>query len=226
MKTRKLSAVQKYRLSFIVVSSIIALALATSAQGTIIATFADPTAGTTPSTPFFEINFNTNWIYGGWDDTQTGLNLIVMGSTYSDAYFTMTDVKINGVQSWLYGQQTDGGTIKMYKNNDPITATPLATITFDHAWVNLNSFGGTELQLGSGEDNVVIDCPTAGPITDESFAFSFTSRQNISGNPNDPSQGFTATASFTSSATLVPEPATMIMLIAGSIVSLRRRIKK
>jgi len=51
-----------------------------------------------------------------------------------------------------------------------------------------------------------------------SFSFSFVNQMPLNGNPND---GYTATASFTSSA--VPEPATMCLLALGGLAVLIRR---
>jgi hypothetical protein len=51
-----------------------------------------------------------------------------------------------------------------------------------------------------------------GSLTDESFAFGFGNQLPLSGDWN---KGYTATASFTSSA--VPEPATLVLLGTAGI---------
>ena len=72
-------------------------------------------------------------------------------------------------------------------------------------------------------NNVVITGSKIGSATlsNESFSFSFANQEALSGNW-DEGFGFTATASFTSSAT-VPEPATMCLLGLGTLSLLRRK---
>lgn len=169
-----------------------------TAQAITIATFADPAAD--GSTPLFTLSGMT--LTGGW--SATGLNLLTPGipaPDFPDAHFTLTPLTVSpsGV--------TSGGSILF----TDASSAPLFTIMFDSGQLSPIAFGATEfLSL-----NVV---SFSGPIVPpglnmESFAFSFA-------NQTVTPLGFTATASFTSSA--VPEPAS-IMLLAGGVASLIRR---
>ncbi|MFA5554181.1 MAG: PEP-CTERM sorting domain-containing protein [Phycisphaerae bacterium] len=186
------------------------LLIASSAHATItIATFADPTADA--STPLFTVDFNGSLITGGW--AGTGLNLNVLSSTtYYDAVFTITDVTITSDSDPFFGFKTEGGTIKFFESDQ---TTEILTVEFNVGWVTISQLGGADFE---GQDVTITGPALGGLILDEeTFAFSFTNQLPIQGDLTD---GFTATAAFTSSA--VPEPATIILLSLGSLAIFNR----
>lgn len=181
-----------------------------SAQATMtIATFADPTAD--GSTPLFTVDFNGSLITGGW--TGTGLNLNVLSSTtYYDAVFSITDITITSESDPFFGFKTEGGIIKFFESDQ---TTEILTVEFNVGWVTLSQLGGADFE----SEDVTITGPALGSLIldEETFAFSFTNQLPIQSDLKD---GFTATASFTSSA--VPEPATVTLLSLGSLTIFKR----
>jgi len=181
-----------------------------------ILTFADPLQ-ITQVTPLFTVNLLTDTITGGWADTKTGLFLKVSysGNTYDDAFFTMTDVSYTGPTS---GGVTEGGTIKFFKDGQSTSTTPLIQIDFASGSVSPYGIAGMDEFFANG---VVITGSEIGStqLLDESFSFSFANQKALSGNWN---KGFTATASFTSSA-VVPEPVTICLLGLGALSLIRRK---
>ena len=174
-----------------------------------IATFDDPAVDGT--TPLFEINLTSNTMTGGWDDSQTGLDLDVVcsGHIFNDAFFTMTPLTYTGNIS---GGSTGSGIIQ-FRSDGEGTGTapidPLIQIEFNSANVSLNGFGAVEL-IEAG--NVTITGrEITGILTSECFSFSFANHALL---PVD--DGYTATAAFTSSA--VPEPATMVLFGMGGLI--------
>ncbi len=183
---------------------ILSCGLTPAAAVVTIATFADPAAD--GSTPLFTVDLVGDLITGGWD----GLTLEIpySGNTYNDVLFTMTDVTYLG---GLSGGDTGGGTIKFF-GVDPIN--PLIQIDFDSAHVTPFGFGAM-LYF----DNVTISgSEIGGSLGGGSFAFGFGNQTPLSGDWNN---GYTATASFTSSA--IPEPATIILLGTAGIWVFRRK---
>lgn len=180
-----------------------------------IATFADPAADST--TPLFEVDLTNGFIRGGWDDSQTNLtlNVVYSGHTFNDAFFTMTPVSYSGD---ITGGVTGGGVImfRMDGQGSGTTAiTPLIRIEFDSAYISLTGFGAVEMFTAS---NITITGTEIDiPLTNESFSFSFANYAPLS-----EGEGFTATAAFTSSAT-IPEPATLTLLGAGLLMALTRK---
>ncbi len=198
-----------------IITIIIITLIASSTQATItIATFADPT--TDASTPLFTVDFNANLITGGW--MSSNLNLEVLSSTiYNNAVFTITDVNITSDSDpFLGGIKTQGGTIKFFESDQ---TTEILTVEFNTGWVSLFQFGGADFEF-EGEE-VTISGPALGSLVldEETFAFSFTNIAAIQGNIQN---GFTATASFTSSA--IPEPATIGLIGLGALLLRRKRI--
>lgn len=176
-----------------------------------IATFDDPALSST--THLFEVNLTNNLITGGWDDSQTNLDLDVVysGNTFYDAFFVIIPVSYTGN---IAGGITGSGTIKFFADNQSTSTTPLIQIDFDSANISLNSFGALEL---FSTNVVTIHGTEIGvPLTDEAFSFSFANQVAL---PID--HGYTATAAFTSSA--VPEPATVFLLGIGGLITVSRR---
>jgi hypothetical protein len=174
-----------------------------------VGTFADPAGD--GSMPLFTVNLDTDIISGGWLDTQTGLSLGIpySGHTYHDAFFTMTNVSYSGSIS---GGSTGGGTIKFFKDGQSTSTTPLIQISFDSAHVTPFSFGAMNMFYPDGV--IITGSEIVGSLTDgASFMFGFANHVPLSG---DWSNGYTATASFTSSA-VVPEPATLVLLGTAGI---------
>jgi hypothetical protein len=184
-----------------------------SAQATVvtIATFADPAAD--GSTPLFAIDLVNDQITGGWDDGQTGLTLQIpySGNTYTNAFFTMTDVDYS-----IISGSVGGGTIKFFADGG---TTPLIQIHFESGHVTPFGFGAMDMFYFDG---VTITGSEIGGavLTNESFAFGFGNLLPLNG---DWDNGYTATASFTSSAE-APEPATIVLLgTAGLWVFTRKK---
>jgi hypothetical protein len=196
--------------AFIVVVLSCGLAQATTVT---IATFADPAAD--GSTPLFTVDLAGDLITGGWDDSKTGLLLEIpyLGHTYTDAFFTITDVNYFG---GLAGGDTEGGTIKFFADGQSTSTTPLIQIDFGSGHVSPSSFGAMFYL-----DSVTISGLELGSLilTDGSFAFGLGNQAPSSGGWTS---GFTATAAFTSSAT-IPEPATIALLGTASICIFTRK---
>ena len=192
------------------IALLIFLAAGSAYAGT-IATFADPTSD--GSTPLFTINLNTDKISAGWADSQTGLTLNVLGTTYNDAYFTMTDVTYTG---GITGGTTGGGTISLFADGG---AVPLVQIAFTSAHVSPYGFGGADGSLFFADGITITGSAIAGTLSDESFSFNFANQQALGGNI---ANGFTATSGFSLSA--VPEPTSVLLLgISGLFIRRRRR---
>ena len=196
---------------------LVALTLsASSARAITIATFADPAPDDT--TPLFTVTFGGGGsVVGGWDDSQTGLDLQVPitgppVSLYQDAFFTMSLLTYSGDSD---GGPTGPGTIKFFEDNDdPATAQPLVMFSFDSARIDP---GGLYADNIFHSDNVQVTIKGYSQnLTDQQFSFAFANKNMF---PLD--IGFTATASFTSSA--IPEPATILLLALGSFALLRKR---
>lgn len=177
-----------------------------------IATFADPSADA--DKPLFAVDNISNYITGGWADSETGLTLEIpySGNTYLDAFFTMTDVFY---QDGAGGGITGSGTIKFFADGQSTNTTALIQISFNSGHVTPLGFGAMDMFYFDGV--TISGSEIAGVLTDESFAFSFANQTALSGSWDN---GYTATASFTSSA--VPEPATICLLGLGALALLRK----
>jgi hypothetical protein len=178
-----------------------------------IATFADPSKNA--GKPLFTVDIVNDLITGGWADTKTGLSLQIpySGNTYTDAFFTMTNVFYSGNTG---GGSTGGGTIKFFANGQDTNTTPLIQIAFNSGHVTPLNFGAMDMFYFDG---VTITGSEIGSLMNESFAFSFGNQAPLSGGW---SKGYTATASFTSSADN-PEPTTMALLGLGALSLIRRK---
>lgn len=180
--------------------------------GETIATFADPALNS--STPLFSVNNVTKTITGGWNDTQTGLDiqLVYTGNFFEDAFFTMTPLAYTGSLAYA---ATGSGTIKFYADNvNPNSDMPIFQIDFASATITFAGLGGDN--VFSGNDVVFSGSELVGQtLSEEVFAFSFANLKAL--NPAAPTAGYSATAAFTSSA-VTPEPATLIILALGSLM--------
>jgi hypothetical protein len=208
---------------YFVTTLALVLMFVVSAHSKTVATFADPALNT--STPLFTIDGIGNTVNGGWGDNKTGLNFEVVwtGNTYNNAYFTMTQLTITSKpitvpNATLAYFTTSGGTIKFFKDNDPTSAMPILQIDFDSLSCTFGGLGGDNVFSGN---NVKFSGFEIGNtvLSEETFAFSFANLRAF--NSVLPDNGYTSTASFTSSA--VPEPVTLALLGIGGMALLRRR---
>ena len=178
-----------------------------------IATFADPSANS--ANPLFTVDFQNNLITGGWDDAKTGLTLQIPYSSnnFADAWFSMTNVIINDT----FGN-TSGGTINFYANNT--STNPLLVVAFDSGHVDYFNFGADSIFVANNVTISGSEITVPPPLSECEFALSFVNKARLSGH-TDWADGFTATASFTSSA--IPEPATICILGLGALSLVRRK---
>ncbi|RKY24012.1 MAG: hypothetical protein DRP62_04725 [Planctomycetota bacterium] len=193
------------------------MCLASSAVATTIATFADPSDD--GDNPLFTVNMANKLLTGGWGDDKTGLTLVVYSSpasTFENAFFTATDVNITDTVDPWRGYKTEGGTIKFFADGADPNVEPLVQIDFDSGWVSLFGYGASNKFSADGVTISGSEIDIS--LTEEEFAFSFANHRPLSGSW---SNGYTATAAFTSSA--LPEPATILLLGISSCFVLPRR---
>lgn len=190
-----------------------------------IASFADPSDDS--ANPIFTLvtdGVSSGTFSGGWDDSQTGLGLKIfedgsLKETIPNVFFQMSDLTYTGLGMVPFAGTTNGGWIKFFADNaDPGSTDPLFMITFNSAAVNIGGLGGSDAFFSS--DNVVFSgTAIQDTISDETFSFNLANQVLIQDDT-----GFTATASFDSSAT-VPEPMSLGLLMMGLGI-LRRFPKK
>jgi len=189
----------------------IAIIVTAASQASItIATFADPAPN--GGTPLFTWDQGAGTLGGTW--TGSGLTLLTPGFTgggsTADTHFVMSNVTLSPiVNNVLYSMSA--GTVKFYTTD---VNTPFFTITFDGGLFQ-NPFNvGASTLIGNTVDFAGTNVPTT---TNEQFSFGFANAQQV-GNT------VTYTSSFTSSADVVPEPVSMIVLASGlAAVAARRR---
>lgn len=197
----------------ILVILVVGLMMPAAQSSVTVATFADPAISS--ATPLFTVDLTAGaygTISGNWFGTNLDLE-VLSSTTYHDAEFRMTNLSLTAETNPMLGTKTDGGTIYFLSAaNDH-----LLQIDFDSAWFTTWGIGsGESVLLGN---NVTITGQALGGLvlSEESFAFSFANHSPLEGSFEN---GFTATASFTSSA--VPEPATILLLGVSSLVVRRR----
>lgn len=183
--------------------------IASASQAAVtIATFSDPSLGT----PFlFDWDTTANTLTGSWSGT--GLNLQTPGFTgggsVPNATFTTSTISLTTVLAGsLYLMGAGNVVFKDAGNNTVFT-------------INFN--GGTFLNpLNAGAssaagDGVTFSGPNVpGPLANEAFSFSLA-------NPTVRGDHVYYTGSFTSSADIVPEPATLLVVGIGLAAVARRR---
>jgi hypothetical protein len=179
-----------------------------------IATFEDPSGS--GADPLFTIDSDNGNIDGGWGDSKTGLNLNIVdpGVVYNDAWFTMSTLTYGGG----YSGTTGAGTVKFYADGDASTATPILEIDFSSAYLNPGGLAAQELFF-AGASIVISGVDITDQLTDEAFSFGFANQVLTPEN-----NGFTATAAFTSSAAVVPEPMTICLLGLGGLLIRRGKL--
>jgi len=166
-----------------------------------IATFADPALGA--GTPLFTVTGGS--LTGEW--TGSGLTFLTPGLTAPDfpnAHFTMASVTAAADGT------TGPGTIQFTDNAN----NPIMTISFNSGRLTTPlGFGATEFM---SINTVTFSGPIVTmPLITESFSFGFANQAAIA-------NGYTATASFTSSA--IPEPMSLLLLALGGTALIRRRL--
>lgn len=169
------------------------------AQSVTVASFSDP--ATSSATPMFVLAGTS--FTGGWEDGNLDLVAPLAGTTYDEVHMTMTPLTWDG----MFG--LSGGTIWFSQGESLVLQIDFTSATLVQPFV----FGASEFVA---EDVTFSGPATNGlPLTSEQFAFSFA-------NPMLTGNGATWTASFTSSATIVPEPASLVLLVMGAVASLKR----
>jgi hypothetical protein len=199
------------------------LLLAMPAHAITVATFADPAEDAL--SPVFEVTVDTvnGKVTGGWPDSRTNLDLLlpIVGpnppgiDSYADAWFRMSELSYTGT---VAAGTTGPGTIEFFADGDPGN-TVLLSIAFDSAQV---TFRGLYADNIVSMNNVVfggLETTEWTTVDEESFAFSFGNQTLIPdpNNPGGPPIGYTATASFTSSADVfIPEPSVLALMGLGA----------
>ena len=213
------STIRGYRLAVCLFAVVVCLCAGSVEATTItIATFADPAVGS--DEPLFTVDYLANTVSGSWPSAAGGLTLNVVAESqpYPDAFFVMAPVKYtDGAQV----ATTDPGLIEFYEAGAvPGTDLPLIEISFTSATLTPLGMGSSDFSLAA--DGVTI---TGSALTDtyidESFGFAFANQQYIDG---DSQKGYTASASFTSSGAIVPEPAlTALAILSIGAYRIRKR---
>jgi PEP-CTERM motif len=168
-------------------------------QAETVATFEDPSSDS--ATPLFTFDALAMELSGGW--SLPGLTLETLGGTFSNVTFELEPVSVN-----LFGQ-VDPGRVDFR-----LGVVPLLTIEFDSGQLNPTAFGATEFLATN--DVVFSGAIFEFPVENESFSFAFANQTDLGAG------GFSATATFTSSADVIPEPASLGLLALSTCVLARR----
>lgn len=198
----------------LVLAALLSLPAVQARASLTMASFADPSQSSTK--PLFIVNFTENFVSGGWADGLGNLHLEVphTGTIFPNAWFEMDRLDIVSVEH-VFGVphgRTSSGQIRFYMpgtNNNP-----LMVIDFAEAFVSQTAgltsmdFFGQEVEFGGSQ--------ISQNLFDKQFSFSFANTQQLA-----QADGFTATAAFTSSAS-IPEPATIALLAAGAMLAFKK----
>ena len=201
MKTNVRSEVRAWTLA---VGLFLVILMMCPAKAERVGGFNDPAAD--GSVPLFIFDPAGNSLTGGWGDYRPSLNLevVIAGRVFTDAYFSMTEVAYTGGES---GGVTGGGMIEFYADGGGV---PLMQITFERALVSINGFGAMDPYHGHGV--AISGSEISESLVNESFAFAFDNQVDL------PGGGFSATASFVASGTVLPEPISALLLGAGTVL--------
>ncbi len=170
-----------------------------AAQAETVAAFDDPSVDS--STPLFFFDGGTNILTGGWD--AAGLTLQTIAGDFADASFVLEPVNVDG------SGEVQAGKINFFDSSD----NPIFEINFDSAQLTQTQFGATEF-LATNEVIFTGNILPA-PVEAESFSFAFANQQPFG------DSGFSVTAAFTASATIIPEPATFGLLCFCAVCAAR-----
>lgn len=196
-----------------------------AAESFTVARFHNPSQGS--NTPLFTVNWSDMTVSGSWNSP--GLTLVFGdqfgGDSFENVRLEMTDLALIYTQSG-YGPKfgmTDSGQINFYQQGT--ITNPLMTIDFDGAYISRYVLAEQEnIDNNVWAQNVTFSgSQFESPLTNQQFSFAFANVTALPGGTMD-SKGFTATASFDSSA--VPEPATIALLGLGAIVLIKKRNNK
>lgn len=190
------------------------------AQALTIASFADPTVGTSPIQYMFAVR----------DGAPTGtisepanaplVNLYLDPSTGIGGLHSGVDLaypQLAYTGSFLAGATIGQGYFDFVEQGQS-----LLRIDFDSAYLSRSTIGGDDIFSMSNVRFSVMGQPLPIEPGTGSFAFSFTNQKPYPGAPA-PTTGFDATSAFNCSANVIPEPATFAILAIGAGLSLWRR---
>jgi len=194
------------------------LASGAMAESFTVASFSDPSQDS--SNPLFTVDWNEQTVSGNW--LASGLNLrlgsALGGTVFENASFEMDDVAITDtfiIGGRTYGE-TGAGQVIFYEDG---SNDELLVFDFGSAVVSRYFMGADDFVAG----NVQISGPAV-PFTlsSEEFSFSFANVAGLDGGDIH-EDGFTATASFTSSA--IPEPTTLAIFATATVIFGLKRTK-
>lgn len=185
------------------------MAAAVASHATVtIATFSDPSNGN----PFlFDWDMANNTLTGSWSGS--GLNLLTPGFTgggqVNNATFSTSTISLTTVIAGVLYNMGSGGIVFSDSNSNMVFDIKFQGGTF----LNPLNAGASSAQGNS----VSFSGPNVpSNLANESFSFSLA-------NPTVSGSHMFFTASFTSSADVVPEPASLLALGAGVLAVVRRR---
>ncbi len=187
------------------------VAFASVSQASItVATFADPSLSS--NAPMFTWDSGASTLQGSWK--QPGLTLItpglIGGGSYSNVTMQTNLIALTPIIPNTY-YSMGRGVIDFFDSS----GGALFNIQFSSgSFLNPFNAGASDVNL----DNVIFGGPKVANLTNEHFSFSFA-------NPVTAGTQHTFTASFTSSADVVPEPATIGVLGLGILALKKRRAR-
>jgi hypothetical protein len=198
------------RIAALVVSS----SLVVAAQAVTIATHADPSPTGTPSV--FTVDTVANTVSASWMGAGLNLELPFLPMTSANLKLSMVPVTITStvVVGPLTIRNLGAGEIRYY---DTDINNPIFQINFDSAQV-VEPAAASAADLTGNNVSFSGSALVGQVLTNESMAYSFSNREVSGTNVN-------YTAAFTSSADVVPEPATMIA-VGGAIAAFMVRRKR